>query len=91
MVIAVLRRHHGLDETHIHEALAEFDATRYGAAPLLGVRGVSMICHGNSDARAISVALADAVRAAESGMNELLGQRLTDASIPASTAVSATA
>lgn len=91
MVIAVLRRHHGVDESHISEALTEFDASRYGAAPLLGVRGVSMICHGNSDARAISVALADAVRAAESGMNELLGRRLTDATVPATAAASATA
>ena len=76
MVLSVLRRHGGLDESHISEALAEFDKSRYGAAPLLGVRGVSMICHGNSDPTAICVAIKDAVHAAESGMNAMMGERL---------------
>lgn len=79
MIISILRRHHGIDEAHVAEALAEFDNTRYGAAPLLGVRGVSMICHGNSNAAAISVAIKDAVLAAKSGMNEMMGRRLGQA------------
>ena len=57
------------------EALTAYLA-RYGAAPLLGVRGVSMICHGNSDPTAICVAIKDAVQAAESGMNAMMGERL---------------
>ncbi len=76
MVLSVLRRHGGLDESHISEALAEFDKSRYGAAPLLGVRGISMICHGNSDPTAICVAIKDAAKAAESGMNAMMGSRL---------------
>jgi phosphate acyltransferase len=76
MVLAVLRRHAGINESHISEALAEFDQSRYGAAPLLGVKGVSMICHGNSDPNAICVAIKDAVLAAESGMNAMMGERL---------------
>lgn len=76
MVLAVLRRHAGINEAHISEALAEFDKSRYGAAPLLGVKGISMICHGNSDPHAIAVAIEDSVRAAESGMNEMMGARL---------------
>jgi len=88
MVISVLRRHGGLDESHVSEALREFDKSRYGAAPLLGVRGVSMICHGNSDAQAINVALQDAVRGVESGMVALMEQRLSEA---ASVSASSTA
>jgi phosphate acyltransferase len=85
MVLAVLRRHAGINEAHISEALAEFDKSKYGAAPLLGVKGVSMICHGNSDPHAIAVAVKDAVRAAQSGMNRMMGERL--ASTPAATPV----
>jgi phosphate acyltransferase len=76
MLLAILRRHAGVNESHVSEALAEFDKSRYGAAPLLGVRGVSMICHGNSDPNAVAVAIKDAVQAAESGMNEMMGSRL---------------
>jgi glycerol-3-phosphate acyltransferase PlsX len=79
MVISVLRRHGGIDESHISEGLREFDKSQYGAAPLLGVRGVSMICHGNSDAQAINVAVQDAVRGVESGMVALMEQRLGEA------------
>jgi fatty acid/phospholipid biosynthesis enzyme len=35
-----------------------------------------MICHGNSDPTAICVAIKDAVHAAESGMNAMMGERL---------------
>lgn len=45
-----------------------FDYEEYGGAPLLGVDGVSVICHGESSARAISAALAAAARAVRSGM-----------------------
>ena len=39
------------------------DYSTYGGAPLLGVRGVSVICHGRSSARAIKNAIAVAARA----------------------------
>lgn len=44
------------------------DPGTYGAVPLLGVNGVVMIAHGNSDARAIKNALRFAHDAASSGM-----------------------
>jgi glycerol-3-phosphate acyltransferase PlsX len=40
------------------------------------VRGVSIICHGNSSPRAIKNAIKVAVRAVETRMNEQIGQRL---------------
>ena len=44
------------------------DYTEYGGAPLLGVGGVSIICHGESPPRAIQNALAVAAQAVRSGM-----------------------
>lgn len=44
------------------------DYAEYGGAPLLGVRGVSIVCHGGSPPRAIKNAIGVAVRSVESGM-----------------------
>jgi phosphate acyltransferase len=44
------------------------DPGTYGGVPLLGVNGVVMIAHGNSDARAIKNAIRFAADAANSGM-----------------------
>ena len=47
-----------------------FDYTEYGGAPLLGLNGISIICHGGSPPRAIR----NAVRAAlQSGERDLVG------------------
>ena len=45
-------------------------------APLLGVKGVSIICHGNSPPRAIKNAITVAVRAVETRMNDQIGEKL---------------
>ena len=44
------------------------DPGTYGGVPMLGVNGVVMIAHGNSDARAIKNAIRFAAHAANSGM-----------------------
>jgi phosphate acyltransferase len=58
------------------EGLKHLDYSNYGGAPLLGVRGVSIIAHGKSSPRAIKNAVLVAVRAAESQMSEHIGRRL---------------
>jgi glycerol-3-phosphate acyltransferase PlsX len=45
------------------------DYSEYGGAPLLGVRGVSIICHGSSPPRAIKNAIGVAVQAVESQLS----------------------
>jgi phosphate acyltransferase len=45
-----------------------FDWTEYGGAPLLGVDGISIICHGGSPPRAVRNAIRVAVQAVESRM-----------------------
>ncbi len=48
------------------------DYAEFGGAPLLGVNGISMICHGRSSAKAIKNAIRRAKGLAESRLNELI-------------------
>jgi glycerol-3-phosphate acyltransferase PlsX len=65
------------------EAFRDLDYSEYGGAPLLGVKGVSIISHGKSDARAIKNAIGVAVRAVDSQMSEHVGRRLASSAAPA--------
>jgi glycerol-3-phosphate acyltransferase PlsX len=69
----------GIDIAPLQQAIKHLDYSVYGGAPLLGVRGVSIICHGKSSPRAIKNALKVAVKAVESRMNEHVGRRLAAA------------
>jgi len=80
MILRMLSEQPGISEQDVRAALMPLDAGEYGGAPLLGVRGVSMICHGNSSPRAIKNAIKAAVRAVETGMNAQIGERLSVAS-----------
>ena len=66
----------GIQEQTIRSALRQLDYSEHGGAPLLGVKGVSIICHGRSSPRAIKNALKIAVQAVDSRMNEHIGRRL---------------
>lgn len=48
------------------------DYAEFGGAPLLGVNGISIICHGRSSAKAIKNAVRRAKSLAESQLNELI-------------------
>jgi len=56
------------------------DYSEYGGAPLLGVRGVSIICHGGSNANAIKNAIRVAAEFAEGKVNEKIERELAGAS-----------
>jgi glycerol-3-phosphate acyltransferase PlsX len=58
------------------------DWQEYGGAPLLGVGGYCLICHGKSDARAIKNAIRVAKQLTKSGVNKKIIERI-EASIPA--------
>ncbi|HEU4994377.1 MAG TPA: phosphate acyltransferase PlsX [Gemmatimonadaceae bacterium] len=66
----------GLQEQSIRSALRQLDYSEHGGAPLLGVKGVSIICHGRSSPRAIKNAIKIAVQAVHSRMDEHIGRRL---------------
>ena len=67
----------GIDQAQLGTALMHLDYSQYGGAPLLGVKGISIISHGKSSPKALKNALKVAVRAVESRMNEHIGRRLS--------------
>jgi glycerol-3-phosphate acyltransferase PlsX len=75
LMMETLRRA-GVDAEQLAASLKHLDYSEHGGAPLLGVKGVSIIAHGKSSPRAIKNALKVAAQAVTSGMNEQIGQRL---------------
>jgi len=57
------------------------DYSEYGGAPLLGVRGVCIICHGGSNSNAIKNAIRVAAEFAEGGVNEKIERDLAGAAL----------
>ena len=76
MIVGLIKKSAGIDPATLARALSQLDYSEHGGAPLLGVRGVSIISHGKSSPRAIKNAVKVGVRAVESKMNDLMGQRL---------------
>lgn len=60
---------------------AQHDFQEYGGAPLLGVNGYCLICHGRSDSRAIKNAIRVGKQLASSGINEKIVEQIAS-SIP---------
>lgn len=54
------------------------DYHEFGGAPLLGANGICMICHGSSEARTITNAIAKAREYAHKGVNEAISEALTE-------------
>jgi glycerol-3-phosphate acyltransferase PlsX len=69
----------GVSAEQLQAGLKHLDYSEYGGAPLLGVKGVSIISHGKSSPRAIKNAVKVAAQAVVSGMNEQIGARLAAA------------
>ncbi len=82
MLLGMVARVTDIDPRKVARALTELDPDEQGGAPLLGVRGVSIISHGKSSPRAIQNAITVALRAYESGMTGEIGRRLAE-SMPA--------
>lgn len=56
----------------------KIDYAEFGGAPLLGVNGICMICHGRSSAKAIKNAIRRAKSLAESRMTDLIRQDIEE-------------
>jgi glycerol-3-phosphate acyltransferase PlsX len=69
----------GVSAEQLQAGLKHLDYSEYGGAPLLGVKGVSIISHGKSSPRAIKNALKAAAQAVVSRMNDQIGARLAAA------------
>ncbi len=61
----------------VDRLLRGFDYTEYGGAPLLGVNGVSIICHGGSPPRAIANAIRVARQAVQTKMVGHIAREVT--------------
>ncbi len=65
-----------LDRPEAKQLFKFLDYSEYGGAPLLGVKGVAIICHGSSPARAIMNAVRVAVHMVESHLDQDIGAEL---------------
>ncbi len=54
------------------------DYAEYGGAPLLGINGVGMICHGGSNVKAIKNAIKFAADYAEKGVNQRMAEKIQE-------------
>ncbi len=62
----------------LKEVFRVLDYTEYGGAPLLGVNGVSIICHGHSPPRAVQNAISVAVQAVRLDMVGHIARELAE-------------
>lgn len=76
MIVRLVGSMLSLDEADLGGPLTALDYSESGGAPLLGVRGVSIISHGKSSPHAIKNAIKVAARAVESRLTEHIGRRL---------------
>lgn len=75
-----LKRQAGLDarQADVFERLmASTDYSEYGGAPLLGVNGNCIVCHGTSSPKAIANAIRSAYRAIEFGVNPAIQEMIS--------------
>ena len=63
-------------EPVVKKLYAAHDYHEYGGAPLLGVNGLCMICHGSSKDRTITNAIRRAMRYVDAEVNESIVARL---------------
>ena len=75
MMFGMMRRT-GVTQQLLDQTFKGFDYSDYGGAPLLGVKGVSIISHGSSSPRAIKNAIGVALRAIDTQMVDHIGRRL---------------
>jgi glycerol-3-phosphate acyltransferase PlsX len=77
-LVGLAARQSNQNPEQLFKSLRELDYAEYGGAPLLGVRGVSIISHGRSSPRALKNAVLVAKRAVTSQMNAHIGRRLAE-------------
>lgn len=55
-----------------------FNPDNFGGVPILGINGVSVVCHGASSPYAIASAVKVAMETAEQGVNDLISARISE-------------
>src|SRR5947209_15911464 len=86
MVVHELHKTLSVERQLAHETLMNLihthDYSAYGGAPLLGIDGICIICHGSSGERAIKNALGIAAKYARAGLNDIIVRELATTPVP---------
>jgi glycerol-3-phosphate acyltransferase PlsX len=80
-VLGTLKAEQALGQKALAELIDRYDYSSHGGAPLLGIDGICIICHGSSGDKAIKNALAVAANYARIKLNERIVQEL-EANLP---------
>ena len=75
-VVGILNVEKSIAENALQHLANKYDYSEFGGAPLLGIDGICIICHGSSGARAIKNALNVAAKLARAGINKLIVEEL---------------
>jgi len=75
-VVGVLKDERPLAAKSLQDLVSRFDHNNFGGAPLLGIDGICMICHGSSGEVAIRNAIVVAAQYARNRLNEKIVQEL---------------
>jgi len=67
---------HSVNPEVLTRVQGALDPSETGGAPLLGVKGVSVVCHGRSSALAVKNAIKVAIQSVESRLSEFVGDEL---------------
>jgi glycerol-3-phosphate acyltransferase PlsX len=84
-LLGALQAEKPLAQRALQNLISRYDYHEHGGAPLLGIDGICIICHGSSSDRAIKNALAVAAKYVSARLNSLIVQEL-EASPPSRTA-----
>ncbi len=84
-LLGALQTERGQAQKVLQALVDRYDYSESGGAPLLGIDGICIICHGSSGERAIKNALAVAARYAEAKLNERIVEELEAVPAVAST------
>jgi glycerol-3-phosphate acyltransferase PlsX len=82
-VLGSLSAERGKAQQALQNLLERYDYSSQGGAPLLGIDGICIICHGSSGDKAIKNALGVAAKYASSRLNDIIVQEL-ESEMPAS-------
>lgn len=82
-VVGPLQAERPLAQKSLQDLIERHDYSSYGGAPLLGIDGICIICHGSSGDRAIRNAIGIAAQYARNRLNEKIVQELESLPAPA--------
>jgi phosphate acyltransferase len=83
-VLESLSAERGKAQQALQNLVERYDYSSQGGAPLLGIDGICIICHGSSGDKAIKNALGVAAKYASSHINDIIVQELESESPPGS-------